>query len=97
MNHAFVYEVEDAAASTWIAEIAVVAEDRTSALACLKAAGVHKKQIGRDARPVRVEPIVAMPSLEDSPGAMVRRRLHDEGWTEWSAVTDTDPANWKNR
>jgi hypothetical protein len=97
VNQVFVFEVEDARASTWISEIAIVADSRSTALTFLKHAGVHKKQIAGHSRPTRVESLSAFGDLDDVPGAMIRRRLDDDGWTDWSVVSESDPANWKDR
>jgi hypothetical protein len=91
---AYVFEVEDSDAGSWIAEIAVLAPERRTALRRLRLAGLHKKQIRNQCRPVRSQAVTDFGRLFDDPQAIVRRRLEDDGWTAWTLVA---PGLWLDR
>lgn len=85
MESVYVFDVEDADADSWSAEVAVSATKPEEASRRIRASGLHKKQIRNDARPVRVVS-VSVPEVEASVSGAVRRRLDDSGWTAWSSV-----------
>jgi hypothetical protein len=57
-----VFEVEDADAVAWRSEIAVVASKAGGAGRLIRAAGLHKRQILNDGRPVRVLSLAELPA-----------------------------------
>jgi hypothetical protein len=91
----FVFEVEDIDASSWVAEVAVLAPDRQTAVKRLRLAGLHKKQIHNAGRPVRRQPLTDFASIFDNPDRMARRRLDDGGWTDWAAVEPSVSLDWR--
>lgn len=91
----YVFDVEDADAESWSAEIAVTAMKPAEASRRARAAGLHKKQIRNGARPVRVVSVSELPEIESSASGIVRRRLDDAGWTAWAPVPVDDSLNWR--
>jgi len=86
MGEVFVFEVEDIDADSWLAEVAVVAESRQAALKTIRDAGLHKKQIHGDGRPARIHHAAEFGNAFGDRTTILRRRLHDSGWTEWETV-----------
>lgn len=95
MELVYVFAVEDADADSWSAEVAVAASKPSEAVRRIRSAGLHKKQIRNEARPVRVIGLDELPELGASSGGIVRRRLNDAGWTPWSAVPKGASLNWR--
>jgi hypothetical protein len=60
-----VFEVEDIDADAWLAEVAVVAESRQAAFWKIRDAGLHKKQIHGDGRPVRTHHVLEFANAFD--------------------------------
>jgi hypothetical protein len=80
MDLVYVFRVEDADADGWSAEVAVAAANPADASRRIRTAGLHKKQIHHDGRPVRVLNPDDLPELADSSSGILRRRLEaDEG------------------
>ena len=65
MDEVFVFEVEDIDADAWLAEVAVVAESRQAAFWKIRDAGLHKKQIHGDGRPVRTHHVLEFANAFD--------------------------------
>jgi len=86
VDEVFVFEVEDIDAYSWMAEVAVVAESRQAALRKIRDAGLHKKQIHGDGRPVRTHNTVEFGNAVDDRATILRRRLDESGWTAWNTV-----------
>lgn len=95
MTQVFVFEIEDADADSWTAEVALVADSPAAAARQLKDRGLHKKQIRRQARPVRTMSTSEFGTLFDVPGVLVRRRLHDSGWSPWTVTSDEVSLSWR--
>lgn len=95
MGPVYVYDVEDADADSWSAEVAVAATTPAEASRRVRAAGLHKKQIRNGARPVRVVSVSELPEIESSASGIVRRRLDDAGWTAWASIPVDDSLNWR--
>ena len=95
MDQVYVFDVEDADAGSWTAEVAVVASKSADATRRIRAAGLHKKQIRNDARPVRVIGLAEVLRIDESPTRIVRRRREDAGWTEWEPLAGDTSLNWR--
>lgn len=95
MQSVYVFNVEDADADSWSAEVAVAATKPAEASRRVRAAGLHKKQIRNDARPVRVLSVSEIPEIESSVSGIIRRRLDDAGWTAWTSVPVDESLNWR--
>ncbi|WP_298457902.1 hypothetical protein [uncultured Cellulomonas sp.] len=95
MEQVYVFEVEDADAGSWTAEVAVAASKPVEATRRIRAAGLHKKQIRNDARPVRVVGPAEVRGIDKSPTGIVRRRREDAGWTEWEPLAADTSLNWR--
>lgn len=95
MESVYVFDVEDADADGWTAEIAVAAFTPAEASRRIRAAGLHKKQINNGARPVRVLSLSEVPEVEAAGSGIARRRLNDSGWTAWVPVPVGTSLNWR--
>ena len=95
MESAFIFDVEDADADSWSAEVAVGATKPAEASRRIRAAGVHKKQIRNGGRPVRVVSAAEIPGFDGSESGVMRRRLDDGGWTPWVSVPAGTSLNWR--
>ena len=95
MELAYVFNVEDADADGWSAEVAVAASKPSDAARRVRTAGLHKKQIRNDGRPVRVVSLAEFPELGASPSGIVRRRLNDSGWTTWISLPAGTSLSWR--
>jgi hypothetical protein len=97
MTQVFVFQIEDAEALSWIAEVAIAADSATSAAKSLKDAGLHKKQIHNEGRPVRVESVADFPYFAAGGSDILRRRNEETFWTDWQPGSKSDPLQWKDR
>jgi hypothetical protein len=95
MDSVYVFQIEDADADSWLAEVAVTASKPAEAGRRIRSAGLHKKQIGNDARPVREVSIAEVPGIDRSDMGMMRRRSNDEGWTDWSPLPAGTSLSWR--
>lgn len=95
MTEVFIFEVEDIDADAWTAEVALAAATRQDAYRRLRDAGLHKKQIENEGRPVRTEPLAAWAVLAASPSPFMRRRDDDGGWTAWEMVAEGTSLDWR--
>ncbi|MBO9554748.1 hypothetical protein [Cellulomonas sp.] len=95
MGTVYVFRVEDADADGWSAELAVAATSAGEAGRRLRAAGLRKKQIHHEGRPVRVVDAAEVPELSEAASGVVRRRSGDSGWTTWSAVPVGTSLSWR--
>ena len=95
MDLVYVFIVEDADADGWSAEVAVAAANPADASRRIRTAGLHKKQIHNDGRPVRVQDLNELPELADSSSGILRRRLDDGGWTTWTPVATGSSLSWR--
>ena len=96
MATVYVFEVEDSAADSWTSQMAVIAESQSAGGRSLRDAGLHKKQIQNQGRPVSSAPTGVEPFGSLTPGGFMRRRLNDSGWSDWELLTPDQPLNWKD-
>jgi|GEM_PF-4120167 len=94
MDQIFVFEVEDAEASSWRAELGVVAPDRATAARRLRESGVRRSQFKDGLRPARVLSLSEVALAGLTTGTVVRRR-DDDGWTPWELVAEDRTLNWR--
>jgi hypothetical protein len=90
----YVFEIEDADADGWTAEVAVLAPSRAEARRALTASGLHRKQIRHEGRPIRIGSVADLPAIA-APPHVLRRRNDDAGWTAWEPVPEGATLNWR--
>lgn len=95
MADVFIFEVEDIDSDWWMSEVAVLAESRQDAYRHLRDAGLHKKQIQNDGRPVRTEPVSAWDMLAKNQAAVMRRQGDHHGWGAWEQVPEGVALDWR--
>lgn len=88
------FEIEDADADGWTAEVAVLAPSRAEARRALTASGLHRKQIRHEGRPIRIGSVADLPAIA-APPHVLRRRNDDAGWTAWEPVPEGATLNWR--
>ncbi|MEU2201839.1 hypothetical protein [Isoptericola sp. NPDC019482] len=94
MDQIFVFEVEDADASSCHSELGVVAPDKAAAVRRLREGGVRKSQFRVGLRPDRVMSLSEVALADLTTGTVVRRR-DDDRWTAWELVADDRTLNWR--
>jgi hypothetical protein len=91
----YVFEIEDSAADDWVSQVAVLAQSQSDARSSLRGAGLHKRQIQNDGRPVRTLPDTDASFTGLAEGRFMRRRQNDTGWTAWDLLPAGDPLDWR--
>ena len=95
MDSVYVFDVEDADADNWSAEVAVVAGSPAEANQRIRATGLHKKQIRNGGRPVRIVSVAELVPIACSVSGIVRRRDNIGGWMAWGPVPAGTSLNWR--
>jgi hypothetical protein len=95
MVDVFVFAVEDIESDWWESEVAVAAEGRQAAYRRLRDAGLHKKQIRNEGRPVRIEPLEAWDLLVENQTAVLRRQGDHDGWGAWEPLAEGASLDWR--
>jgi hypothetical protein len=91
----YVFEIEDSAADDWVSQVAILAVSQAEARRSLRDAGLHKRQIQNDGRPVRTLPDTDAAFTDFAEGRFMRRRQNDSGWTAWGLLPVGDPLDWR--
>ena len=95
MDQAYVFDVEDADADSWSAEVAVAASKPAEAIQRIRAAGLHKRQIHNNGRPGRVMSLAEVAGIEEAESEIMRRRSNDDGWSAWIPLPAGTSLNWR--